>query len=346
MIKKNMLVICGHDILEYNRIVLFNELGFNVLTTGVYSDPANPDPSKPYLPKLPDTVDKDLLNEYKSLNPSNYNYGRGKLRLTKSFIEKFDIILTCWIHEPFVENWNMLGGKFLIYESLGQSDARKEVLLSQLRTRGVKVIRMSEAEKYFPNYAGADSVIDLEVDTDYYKGWLGNEEFLFTVNSAFLNRRHVANTDLYLSITRDLSKKLYGSHNENFKASFCYGKPCTREEILHQYKKCRAYFSLGTKPCPVVLSFKEAMSVGCPVITWGPKLGGTTFTAYKFIENGISGFYSDKQEELREYCKTLLSDYDLAKRISKNARKVAEDHFSKTVIKEKWKSLLLNLGCM
>ena len=341
---KRILNIVGHDILEYNRISLFNELGFSVFTTGVYTDPSKPDSTKPYLPKNQYTAEKELLEEFYSLNPSGYIYGQGRLNLSKEFINKFDVILASWICEPLVENWNLLKDKIVLYESLGQSDGHRETYLSELRKRGVKVIRMSEGENYFPNYAGADATIDLEVDTDYYQGWQGAEQSIFTVNSALWQRKHLSNADMYLEITRGLPIKLYGSHNETLKADFCYGKPSTREEILEQYQKCRVYFSLGTRPCPVVLSFKEAMSVGCPVITWGPTFGGSTFTAHTFIENGVSGFYSDSPDKLRAFCQLLLKDYDLAKTISKNARKVAEKNFSKHVIKGQWREFFKNLG--
>jgi hypothetical protein len=319
MNKYKALLIIGHDVFEYNRIKMFNELGFEVLSTGSYRDPANPNPAKPYLPKLDTPVNEDLLAELKGLNPQYPRYGPGGLRLSKEFVDKFDLILTAWIHEPFLEYWDIVKDKFLIYETIGQSCGNKERMLRQIRPAGVKVLRIADTEERFPNYAGADAIIDLEIDCNYYQGWKGTEEYLFTVNTGALKRKHVANTDLYLAITQNLPKKLYGTDNEDFKADFVHNRASTRDEILEQYQLNRAFFSLGSNPCPVVLSFKEALSVGMPVITWGQKLGGINFKAHKFIENWENGVASDNSKENRNFCERLLNGKALAKQLSVQA---------------------------
>jgi len=344
MSKYKALLIIGHDVFEYNRLLLFNELGFDVISTGSYFDPSCPNPNKPYLPPLNVNSNEELVQEFKYLNPSGYVYGKTNLNLSKEFVDKFDVILTAWIHEPFIDYWNILKDKTLIYESIGQSCGQKEQLLSKFRASGVRVVRMADTEKNFPNYAGADAIIDLEIDTNYYSGWSGNEEFIFTVNTGALKRKHVANTDLYLTVTKDLPKKLYGTDNEDFKEDFCHRQPATRDEILEQYKVNRLYFSLGSHPCPVVLSFKEALSVGMPVVTWGSRLGGTTFKANEYIQNWINGFASDDPQELRYFCETLLHDHDMAKKMSINARNTALKYFDKKVIKKQWVEFFQTLG--
>lgn len=343
-----LLYIGDHCILEKRRIKLFKSLGFDILSVASYLDPMNPDPTKAYISPLKVEVDKSLISEFKKLNPSGYSYGK-KLNLNKSFLDKFDIIICSWIYEPLLNYWNLIKNKVIIYESLGQSDGTRENKLKSLRDNGVNIIRMSSFEENFTNYAGADAIIDLEVDCDFYKNWNGREDKLLTINSGIMTRNYVCNTNLYLNFTKDIPKKLYGSHNKDCNFDWCYGA-ASDTELLTQYQNCRAYFSLGTKPCPVVLNFKEAMSVGCPIFTWGPKLGNhsinKTFSAYTFIEKGVNGFYSDNLAELKDNIKIVLNNYEIAKKMSVESRKTALKTFSYKVMKEKWLNFFKEKGVL
>lgn len=338
-----LLNIIAHDIFEAKNIEMYSSMGFEVQTTGVYSDPFNMDPSKSHLPKVKGNFNSNLVEEFRSLNPNGFTYGTSQLNLSSSFVNKFDVVLFSWIIEPLFQDFAKFTSVPTFYQTFGQSDGNRESLLRKLRSVRIPVVRMSENERFFPNYAGADAIIDLQIDTNFYKGWTGEDRFIYTVNSAFNQRRFESNTSEYQIVTRDLPKKLYGTHNESLKESYCYGS-ATSEELLKQFQINRLYFSLGTKPCPVVLSFKEAMSTGQPVITWGPKLGGPTFAAHTFIENGVNGFFSDDLTELREYAKLLLEDHDLAKKISESGRQTALDNFGMDVIGPKWLELFKDAG--
>jgi glycosyltransferase involved in cell wall biosynthesis len=317
------------------------------MTTGKYLYPNKLPVGNEHLAPLDICYDSDLRDRFLKLNPNGYTYGKGKLNLDKEFIDKFDIIFTSWILEPIVEYWPLFKDKLVIYESLGQSDPAREITLNSLRSQGLKVVRMSAGEENFSNYCGADAVIDLDVDSKYYKGWSSRGDKshnVLTVNSALMSRSSACNAHQYMQVTNDLPRKLYGSHNEDLEhLPFVYGK-ATRDEILKQYQTNKVYFSLGTKPCPVVLSFKEAMCVGIPTVTWGPKLGGPTFRAHTFIENGINGFYSDNLADLNSYIKLLLNDEKLANSISSQARKTGILNFSRDVISVQWLEFFINNG--
>ena len=343
---KRILAIVGHDSLEYNRIKLFKSLGYEVLTTGVYSTPEKTYKERPYLPKADLNISDDIKEEYFRLNPGGYVYGKNRLNLSKEFLDKFDAVAISWIIQPYIDYFNILKDKVVTYESLGQSDGGRERALQQLRNRGnLKLIRISQAERNFPLYAGDDAIIDLEIDGDYFNNWNGKEEYALTINSAASSRVRECNWPIYLQVMQGLPHRLYGTGNENLmKESYCYGT-VSRDELLKKYQEARMFFSLGTKPCPIVLSIKEAFAVGTPVITWGPRLGGgATYSAYSFIENGVNGFYSDNVVELKGYCKLLLNDYDLAKKMSIASRKTGLKHFDFKVIQPKWAALFNSLG--
>lgn len=336
--KMRVLNICAHDILEYNRIVLFNELGYSVMTTGVYTNPQKLKQTKPYLPESPYPIEKELLEEFFHLNPSGYTYGQTELKLSKSFIDKFDIILASWLYKPILTYHNLLSDKLVMCETLGQSTGHHEKLLSQVRAKGAKIIRMSDKESLFPRYAGADAVIDLEIDEDFYKGWTGEEESIVTVNAAFQTRGNDCRYNQYRQVVEGLPAELYGAKNENIPYTFSRGA-ATREQILERYQKCRVGFASVSPPCPCTLSPKEMLATGMPVVTYGPGIGGMTLSVHEFLKDG-AGFYSDDIGELREYIRQLLNDYDLAKEMSKKAREVAVKSFGKEVIKQKWEEFI------
>jgi len=348
-----LLNIVGHDALERNNISLFSSLGFEVQTTGSYVDHLNPNPDiqhkifkRPLDPLIGTNFNKDLSEEFRRLNPNGYYPGRSRLVLSKEFLDKFDVILLSWITEPMHSYFSLLKDKLVIHQTLGQSDANREVELDLLRKKGLKVVRISEFEKYFPKYSGADSIIDLDIDSDRFRGWKGNEEAMLTVNSYVTGRLRETNFTLYDQIVSKVpSKKLYGGGNPVNPLQYPYILgPISESKLLLEYQSCRAFFSLGTKPCPVVLSFKEAMSVGMPVVTWGPKLGGATYSAHTFIDNGVNGFYSDDPNELVDICNQLMTDFSLCKKISINARQTAIDNFSSKVIATKWRDFFNRLG--
>jgi len=343
MSKPKMLYICGHDVLEYNHLKLFHNIGFEVISTSKYLEPDKIDEYP--LPKLHVDYNKELVSEFKSLNPKGYSYGKTKLNLSKSFIDKFDVILTSWIVEPILEYLPLLQNKVICYETLGQSNSSRENLLKQLRPRGLNVIRISEGEENFSNYAGTDAFIDLEVDTDYFSSWTGEEKYVMTVNTAFSKRGNTCKYTEYKKVISGLPAKLFGKENENIKESFFRGA-ASSEELAHQYRRNRVGFASISIPCPCTLTPKEMLSTGMPVVTYGPKIGGPTFRAYKYIEDGGAGFWSDDLNELKQYIQLLLENYDLAKQISTRARKTALKLFSHEVIAQKWKEFFKNKDIM
>lgn len=339
--KPKALIICGHDILEYNRIDLFTALGFDVVTTGVYSSPELLN-KKHYLPKIDIVRDSDLLQEYSELNPLTKPEIGIKLNLPKSFLNKFDLILACYLYEPIVDNIEILSNKVLICETLGQSNSGRESMLKSLRTKGVKIVRMSENERLFSNYAGEDAIIDLEVDENFYCGWIGDERSIVTVNAAFKRRGNDCRFNQYLRVIDGLPAKLYGAFNEDIIGDFNLGT-ATRYQILNQYRRSRVGFASVSPPCPITLSPKEMLVTGLPVVTYDTQIGGRMLSVPKYLESG-AGYYSDNIPELREFLNTILKDYSLAKRMSIEARRVGLANFSKSVILKKWREFLSTLG--
>lgn len=340
-----ILYIGSHPWLERSDLIIFKSLGFDVFSTGTYINPQ--EPILDYVFPLGWESNHDLVSQFRSSNPTYQNNDfKVPLNLSKEFLNNFDIVVVSWWLKYIERFWGMLQGKIVLFQTIGQSDAKREKDLGKYRKKGVKIIRMSETESNFPHFAGADAIIDLAIDGSLYKIWTGYDRSVLTVNQ-MMWRTKECNVTEYLKVIKGFPAKLYGRGNESFKQDFNRGL-ISSKNLVDEFSKSRLCFSLGTKPAPVTLSFKQAMLSGCPVVTWGPVLGGATtgtrtYKAHTYIENGVNGFYSDSIEELRQFVRVLLEDHDLARKISHNATITAK-RFDVHTIKYDWKKYFRELG--
>jgi glycosyltransferase involved in cell wall biosynthesis len=58
----------------------------------------------------------------------------------------------------------------------------------------------------------------------------------------------------------------------------------------------------------------------------------------EIVENGVNGFISNDEKELKQYVVNLLNDEGLAKEIGENARKTVVEKFSQEDFIKKWDS--------
>lgn len=345
---KALLYISCHSTLEKYDTRIFSELGFDVFSTGFYQNPRLP--TSQHLDSIDRDVNESFLQQFKLLNP-DYTYGyKIPLKLTKKFVDQFDVVVVSWRFDYLEKNLALFKDKCVVFETVGQSDRNREMKLANVRRRNnVKIVRVSKTEENFSSYAGADAVVGACIDTDLFSGWHGSEETVLTVNSSTQQRSSACKTSLYLLATEGFNRKLYGTHNEGFKVPFNYGK-VSFDTLLSEYRKCRVFFGLGSIPAPLTYTTMEAMSVGCPVITWGPVLGNhpidKTYAMYNYIDNEKSGFYSDDIPSLRNYINKLLRDKELAASISKEGRKKAIEYFSIETVKSNWKAFFTDLGVL
>lgn len=333
----NLLYLSCHSTLEHDELKIFSELGLNVFSVGSYIDPKNPLES--LRPPLHLNTDPKWLEQFKKICPG-YKFN-GRARLTKEFVDQFDIVMISHFTHYFEDNWPLIKDKGLIYAPVGQSTAWLEGQLSKVKKLSdLKIVRVSDAESVLLNYAGCDAVIRPIVDSEEYSNWVGNEEHVVTVNKWMKKRSGPCLFNEYCQITDGIPRKLYGQNNEDIE--FSNGSP-DYDQLKEAYRVNRVSLSMGTKPAPFTYTFMEALMTGCPVVTVGPRLGNgpqPTYEAYKFLENGVDGFWSDDIGELRYYIKQLLSDYDLARRISTKGREKALSLFDREVCKESWRKFL------
>ena len=133
---------------------------------------------------------------------------------------------------------------------------------------------------------------------------------------------------------------MYGLYNDSVKINCGVLSPAAQEQA---YRDAKVYFCLGSKPAPVTYNFAEALMTGIPVVTFGPILGNGSPAMYEIpemVENGKEAFYSDYEDELEDYIRLMLTDNNLAKTISVNARNKALKLFSKALNKQLWDEII------
>jgi glycosyltransferase involved in cell wall biosynthesis len=81
----------------------------------------------------------------------------------------------------------------------------------------------------------------------------------------------------------------------------------------------------------------EAMACGCAIVTTG------TCMLPEIIQNGVNGFISNDEKELRGYLEMLLSDEKLATELGNNARKTILERYSLQQFVDSWNKIFREL---
>ena len=103
----------------------------------------------------------------------------------------------------------------------------------------------------------------------------------------------------------------------------------TVEELVYNLNDCRIFVNTSTAS-PIPTSLLEAMSCGCAVVSTA------TCMIPEIIENGVNGFLSNDEQELKGYIETLLGDENLRKSVGEEARKTVVENFSEEKFINNW----------
>jgi len=333
-----LLYLSCHEILEYDEIKLFLELGIDVFSFGAYLNPEKPGLGKrSSLPLKQDPVALELAKKCT------------KEKMLPELINLFDVIFV--MHTPawIVQNWEIMKHKIVIWRSIGQSTSDVEQLLAPMRAEGLKIVRYSPRERTIPQYNGEDAIIRFYKDPEEFKGWVGNVPRVMNVTQSMAKRDHFCNFEFYKYLMTGFPWVIYGPENEwagRNNAGFV-----SYDTLKASYQRNRVYFYTGTFPASYTLNFIEAWMTGIPVAAIGPRLGNasffegqSTYEIQELIENGVNGFVSDNEDELREFLLFCLGSREFAKQIGESGRKAAIKTFGKDKIKKQWKKFFRRLG--
>ena len=327
-----ILYISVHEVLEYDELKIFTELGYECYSHGQYSRPHLGSTLRPPIPEMkfdPHFADKVDRFPQDNLHPE--------------MIEEMDIIIV--MHSPsfIIKNWEKIKHKRVIWRTIGQSVYWVEALLRPYREQGLEIVRYSPRERMIPGYIGEDEVIRFYKDPNEYGKWVGNKLNVITINQMMKQRGIDCNYNLFHSVCKGLPVKLFGPNNEGVPEN---AGMVTYEQMKNEMRENRVFFYTGTRIPSYTLGFIEAFMTGIPIVSVSeihgnhPLYQQRTFEIHEMIEHGKEGFVSDNPSELNLYLQELLNNHDLAKRISENARNKAIQLFGKENIKKQWKKYL------
>lgn len=349
MSKLRALILGCHCTLESDFIKIFSEF-FDVWSIGHYIDFENPvRPTRGYDITLP--RDEEFISLCKKEIPSYFP--TQPLCYPKSIIDyvKPDII----VNQHYVENliWNeKLFSKIplKIHYSICMTSSHLEAGIKRFGIeKEWKVVRLSPMERLTPGYAGEDAVIRQPIDVKQFSPWIGDELRVVCVNKWMAQRGYYAEMGTWDRVTKPFNRLLIGEGNESIPGAL---SDAPWNYILQCLSRSRCAYSGVSKPSPVTYTFIEKLTAGCPIVTIGPIKGNDhanpyhpqAYEAHTFIKNGVNGFWSDDEDELKDYIRMLFNDYNLAKSISEEGRKTAVEHFSYDVIKSQWENLFKKWG--
>ncbi len=340
MSKKRILYMSVHEILEYDEVKLFHEMGHEVYSLGAYTQPGGQENRK--RPPLPDLPYNPHFVELAMQYP--------KERLHPEQLDGIDIVIIMHDTKLVTNNWHLFepfikkGGR-VIWRSIGQSVPDRERELAHARTRGLEVVRYSPAEMTIKDNISEDAMIRFYKDPDEYQGWTGEDPIAINFSQDLKRRGAFCGFQALVAMSRGFHHKFYGPMNENLGAH--WGGMLNNDEQLERYRTARVYMYHGTYPASYTLTLMEAMMTGIPVVSVGPRLGNgpmfteqETFEVPDIIENGVSGFVSDNIGELRDHIDNLLKDKERARVISMYGRKRAIELFGKHKIRAEWEKYL------
>lgn len=337
---KKILYISVHEILEYDELKLFHELGYECYSLGAYTQPGGDEhrkrPPLP-LPYNPHFVELALQYSKEELHPE--------------MLEGIDIVIIMHNTRVVTKNWPLFkqfiasGGR-VIWRSIGQSIPARERELREARNEGLEVVRYSHTEDTIKDNIGKDAVIYFYKDPEEYKDWNGNIPRVVNFTQSLRDRGPFTGYREFMSVTKGLDRIVYGPGNDNLGPTS--GGLLSNEDQLKAYQDNRAYFYHGTYPASYTLTFIEALMTGIPVVCVGPKYGNSqlmfpdqeTYEPPLIIEDGVNGFISDDLNYLKAKLKELLENPKLAKSIGDKGRESAIEYFGKAKIKALWKEYL------
>lgn len=151
------------------------------------------------------------------------------------------------------------------------------------------------------------------------------ENHVLTVANDFANRDYCLNFTGWKRIVKDFGCRLIGD-NPGLSIS------APLDILVREYNKCAIYLNTSTLS-PIPTSLLEAMSCGCAVVSTA------TCEIPSIITNGVNGYISNDENELRDYIKLLLNDEDKRKELGHNARQTILDNYGEQQFIDQWNEI-------
>lgn len=152
------------------------------------------------------------------------------------------------------------------------------------------------------------------------------ENRILSVVNDWINRDWCCNFQGWARVTKDLPVFPVGDTAGLSKAA------ASTEELISFYANSRIFINTSTIS-PVPSSLLEAMSCGCACVTTA------TCMIPEIITNGVNGFITNDEKEMRYYLELLLKDEALANQLGAAARQTIEEKFSVARFVQEWNDI-------
>jgi len=172
-----------------------------------------------------------------------------------------------------------------------------------------------------------NTVIHHSVDTELFvQSDVEKTGKVLSVVNDFINRDYCCNYSGWQRITKDLPVRVVGNTPG-------LSEPAKDvNELVLEYQQASVFLNTSTVS-PVPTSLLEAMSCGCAVVSTA------TCMIPEIIENGVNGFISNDEAELRSFTEDLLKDEKLRKSIGQKARETILEKFSEDKFINNWNKM-------
>ena len=172
-----------------------------------------------------------------------------------------------------------------------------------------------------------DSFTDVYTDEERIT-YLPRDNVILSVVNDYKARDYCCNYAGWERITKDLPTRLVGTSPEPE-----FSKAAENlDELTASYQRSAIFLNTSTVS-PVPTSLLEAMACGCAVVTTA------TCMLPEIIKNGVNGFISNDESELRDYLQQLMTDHKLAKTLGQAARETVIKDFSVDVFVNNWNAV-------
>ena len=161
--------------------------------------------------------------------------------------------------------------------------------------------------------------IPLGLDPDAYGPWTGEDATVLSVIHSWRDRGWHYPT--YVEATRDLPT----THVDHLDPD----KPVLRyDDVQAAFRRARLYLHDGEQEYTITLI--EAMMTGMPLLSF--RIPGIE----RYVVQGVNGFVVDDAASLREACRLLLADRDLAARMGAESRAMALREYAEDRWRRDW----------
>ena len=343
MNRLKILYLGCHEILEYDDLSMFTSLGHSVFSTDGFGSPDYPGTFRPAKPGF------STEGDYAAYTASG---SAGPTKIAPDFAARFDVAIVI-NHVNWAEAaLEYMGGRPVIYRSIGQSSPGTEAQLSHIRD-GLTVVRYSESEVSLPGFVSSDAVIYFGKDSaEFGDRWMGGDRFI-TFHNTYRARAHASAPSVaqYEALAASFPMDLFGAQNDGIVGD---GGLLPAERQANVLRRAAGYFYIPTVPPSYTLSFIEAAGVGTPVIAPSADfissvvdrsfLAGSGFSADRWevprLLGEDSGLIYDDIDGARGVLERLRSDQAFAQKSSAKMREIFQKRFDATRIAQQWGELL------